>query len=107
MSEDPDGHAPFAGPRPDWQAPKPRRADINAFGTGPMSDFEPRRRPHACRALKMDQDLGNIPVVLFSSADERDVEWESAGATGFLHEALRHSQASCYRSRFLIPLPCP
>ena len=48
-----------------------------------MPDLDGR---DACRALKMDLELGKIPVVLFSSADERDVQWRGAGADAFLQK---------------------
>jgi CheY-like chemotaxis protein len=48
-----------------------------------MPDLDGR---DACRVLKMDQSLRGIPVVLFSSADERDVHWRDAGADGFLQK---------------------
>lgn len=48
-----------------------------------MPDLDGR---DACRALKMDLDLQGIPVVLFSSADERDVHWRGAGADAFLQK---------------------
>ena len=48
-----------------------------------MPDLDGR---DACRALKMDRDLRDVPVVLFSSADEQDVHWRAAGADGFLQK---------------------
>lgn len=48
-----------------------------------MPDLDGR---DACQVLKMDQTLRDIPVVLFSSADERDVHWRAAGADGFLQK---------------------
>ncbi|CAN5625723.1 N/A [soil metagenome] len=36
------------------------------------------------RALRADPELGECPVVLFSSADETEVNWREAGATAFL-----------------------
>jgi DNA-binding response OmpR family regulator len=48
-----------------------------------MPDLDGR---DACRALKMDRELGGVPVVLFSSADEQDVHWRGAGADGFLQK---------------------
>ena len=48
-----------------------------------MPDLDGR---DACRMLKMDQELREVPVVLFSSADERDVHWAGAGADGFLQK---------------------
>ena len=48
-----------------------------------MPDLDGR---DACRALKMDHALQHIPVVLFSSADERDVHWRGAGADAFLQK---------------------
>lgn len=48
-----------------------------------MPDLDGR---DACRALKMDQALGHIPVILFSSADGRDVHWRGAGADAFLQK---------------------
>jgi DNA-binding response OmpR family regulator len=48
-----------------------------------MPDLDGR---DACRALKMDRELADVPVVLFSSADEQDVHWRGAGADGFLQK---------------------
>ncbi|HEX8362137.1 MAG TPA: response regulator [Longimicrobium sp.] len=48
-----------------------------------MPDLDGR---DACKVLKMDQALGGVPVILFSSADERDVHWAGAGADGFLQK---------------------
>ena len=48
-----------------------------------MPDLDGR---DACRALKMDRDLQHVPVILFSSADERDVHWRAAGADAFLQK---------------------
>ena len=48
-----------------------------------MSDLDGR---DACKVLKMDQSLRHVPVILFSSADERDVHWSGAGADGFLQK---------------------
>ena len=48
-----------------------------------MPDLDGR---DACRALKMDDDLRRIPVILFSSADEYEVQWRTAGADAFLQK---------------------
>jgi DNA-binding response OmpR family regulator len=48
-----------------------------------MPDLDGR---DACRALKMDQEQRAIPLVLFSSADEDDVRWRTAGADAFLQK---------------------
>ena len=40
------------------------------------------------RLLRQDPELKNLPVVLFSSVDEVDVEWEAAGADVFLQKPL-------------------
>lgn len=48
-----------------------------------MPDLDGR---DACKVLKMDQSLRGVPVILFSSADERDVHWNGAGADGFLQK---------------------
>jgi len=48
-----------------------------------MPDLDGR---DACRALKMDRELHDVAVVLFSSADEQDVHWRGAGADGFLQK---------------------
>ncbi len=40
------------------------------------------------RALRSDPELRHLPVVLFSSADESDVEWEAAGADMFLQKPI-------------------
>lgn len=51
-----------------------------------MPDLDGR---DACRALRMDDELQQTPIVLFSSADESDVEWREAGADGFLQKPFR------------------
>lgn len=48
-----------------------------------MPDLDGR---DACKVLKMDEELRGVPVILFSSADERDVHWGGAGADGFLQK---------------------
>ena len=48
-----------------------------------MPDLDGR---DACRALKMDAELQQTPVVLFSSADEQDVHWRGAEANAFLQK---------------------
>ena len=48
-----------------------------------MPDLDGR---DACKVLKMDQSLRDVPVILFSSADERDIPWGGAGADGFLQK---------------------
>jgi len=48
-----------------------------------MPDLDGR---DACKVLKMDLALRDVPVILFSSADERDVHWSGAGADGFLQK---------------------
>jgi CheY-like chemotaxis protein len=48
-----------------------------------MPDLDGR---DSCRLLKMDRELGEIPIVLFSSADEQDVHWRAAGADAFLQK---------------------
>jgi len=48
-----------------------------------MPDLDGR---DACKVLKMDLALRGVPVILFSSADERDVHWSGAGADGFLQK---------------------
>jgi CheY-like chemotaxis protein len=40
------------------------------------------------RRLREDPELGARPVVLFSSVDERDVEWREAGANLFLQKPI-------------------
>lgn len=40
----------------------------------------------ACRILKHDPALAGVPVLLFSSADESDVDWREAGADAFLQK---------------------
>lgn len=48
-----------------------------------MPDLDGR---DACKVLKMDLELRDVPVILFSSADEDDVHWRGAGADGFLQK---------------------
>ena len=45
----------------------------------------------ACRRLKDDPEHCGIPVVLFSSADEIDIDWRVAGAAAFLRKPFRIS----------------
>jgi CheY-like chemotaxis protein len=40
------------------------------------------------RAVRADPELRHVPVVLFSSVDEIDVDWEGAGANMFLQKPL-------------------
>ncbi len=48
-----------------------------------MPDLDGR---DACKVIKMDQGLREVPVILVSCADERDVHWGGAGADGFLQK---------------------
>jgi len=48
-----------------------------------MPDLDGR---DACEVIKMDESLRGTPVILFSSADERDIHWAGAGADGFLQK---------------------
>ena len=48
-----------------------------------MPDLDGR---DACKVLRMDAALRDVPIILFSSADERDVHWRAAGADGFLQK---------------------
>ncbi|HEX6368973.1 MAG TPA: response regulator [Longimicrobium sp.] len=63
-----------------------------------MPDLDGR---DACRALKMDHALQDIPVILFSSADERDVHWRGAGADGFLQKPFSIRALPDFIRRFL------
>ena len=40
------------------------------------------------RHLRADPELRHVPVVLFSSVDEADVQWKAAGADLFLQKPL-------------------
>jgi CheY-like chemotaxis protein len=40
------------------------------------------------RAVRSDPELRHVPVVLFSSVDEEDVDWEDAGANAFLQKPI-------------------
>jgi CheY-like chemotaxis protein len=40
------------------------------------------------RHLRADPELKHVPVVLFSSIDEADVQWKAAGADLFLQKPL-------------------
>jgi adenylate cyclase len=40
------------------------------------------------RLLRADPELAGCPIVLFSSADEGDVEWRESGANLFLQKPL-------------------
>ncbi|MEW5931281.1 MAG: response regulator [Gemmatimonadota bacterium] len=48
-----------------------------------MPDLDGR---DACRMLKADEELGRIPVVLLSAADEHTLQWRAAGADAFLQK---------------------
>lgn len=65
-----------------------------------MPDLDGR---DACRALKMDHALQHIPVVLFSSADERDVHWRGAGADAFLQKPFSIRELPDFIRRFVPP----
>lgn len=64
-----------------------------------MPDLDGR---DACRAIKMDRDLQQIPVVLFSSAEEQDVHWRAAGADAFLQKPFSVRELPGF-VRLLIP----
>lgn len=40
------------------------------------------------RALRSDPELQGVPILLFSSADEHEVDWRDAGANAFLRKPL-------------------
>jgi DNA-binding response OmpR family regulator len=40
------------------------------------------------RAVRSDPELQHVPVVLFSSVDESDVEWRDSGADVFLQKPI-------------------
>jgi DNA-binding response OmpR family regulator len=42
-----------------------------------------------CRRLGADPALNHVPIVLFSGADERDVDWRACGADAFLRKPFR------------------
>ncbi|MEW5930278.1 MAG: response regulator [Gemmatimonadota bacterium] len=63
-----------------------------------MPDLDGR---DACRALKMDAELRDVPVVLFSSADEQDVHWRGAGADGFLQKPFSIRELPAFVRGFL------
>jgi CheY-like chemotaxis protein len=42
-----------------------------------------------CRLLRGEPEFADTPIVLFSSADEVDVDWRGAGATEFLPKPFR------------------
>ena len=44
--------------------------------------------PEVTRALRLDPELADRPVVLFSSVDEQEVLWREAGANLFLQKPL-------------------
>ncbi|HEU0076055.1 MAG TPA: response regulator [Longimicrobiaceae bacterium] len=67
-----------------------------------MPDLDGR---DACRALKMDAELRDVPVVLFSSADEQDVHWRAAGADGFLQKPFSIRRLPEFARSFLKILP--
>jgi two-component system alkaline phosphatase synthesis response regulator PhoP len=54
-----------------------------------------------CRILRGDPDFATIPIVLFSSADEADVDWRGAGATEFLQKPFRIRTLPTLASRLL------
>ena len=63
-----------------------------------MPDLDGR---DACRVLKMDAELRDVPVVLFSSADEQDVHWRGAGADGFLQKPFSIRELPAFVRGFL------
>lgn len=40
------------------------------------------------RRIRQDPELARMPIVLFSSMDESDVDWRGAGADAFLQKAF-------------------
>jgi CheY-like chemotaxis protein len=44
--------------------------------------------PAVTRLLREDPDLNERPVVLFSSADESEIDWQGAGANVFLQKPI-------------------
>lgn len=67
-----------------------------------MPDLDGR---DACKILRMDARLRNVPVVLFSSADEADVHWRGAGAVGFLQKPFSIRELPRVVRAFLTPRP--
>ena len=65
-----------------------------------MPDLDGRE---ACKLLKIDRTLRSVPVVLVSSADERDVEWRGAGADGFLQKLFNIRGLPAVVRRYLPP----
>ena len=59
------------------------------------------------RLLKMDRELENVPVLLFSSADEADVHWRGVGADGFLQKPFSIRGLPALLRRHLPPAPGP
>lgn len=57
------------------------------------------------RLLRSDPDLGGCPIVLFSSADEGEVEWRAAGANLFLQKPLDIRRLPDLVDRLLEPPP--
>lgn len=55
----------------------------------------------ACKILKTDAALCDVPVILFSSADERDLDWRGAGADGFLQKPFSIRELPPLVRRFL------
>ena len=45
-----------------------------------------------CRRMGADPALTHVPVVLHSSADERDIDWRGCGADAFLQKPFRIAQ---------------
>jgi DNA-binding response OmpR family regulator len=45
-----------------------------------------------CRRMGADPALTHVPVILHSSADERDVDWRACGADAFLQKPFRIAQ---------------
>jgi DNA-binding response OmpR family regulator len=42
-----------------------------------------------CRRMGADPALSHVPVILHSSADERDIDWRGCGADAFLQKPFR------------------
>jgi DNA-binding response OmpR family regulator len=54
-----------------------------------------------CRRMGADPALTHVPVILHSSADERDVDWRGVGADAFLQKPFRIAQLPEFVRRHL------
>ena len=69
-----------------------------------MPDLDGR---DTCKLLRMDRELEDVPILLFSSADEADVHWRAVGADGFLQKPFSIRELPDVLRRHLRAAPRP